>query len=351
MSERDSNATIEKKGLTRRQSLGIAGGVGAGLVLGRGLADVVVGGGTAEEAQAAGTCTLAPELTEGPFWEDERLNRSNVTGDRTGVPLTLMLNVIRADDGCAVAEGAWVDIWHCDAAGNYSDEPAGMGNDNTLGQTWLRGYQVTDSKGVVKFQTIYPGWYGGRAVHIHVRIRAFSGNKETYDFTTQLFFPQDVNNTVVASSGYDASGASTTNATDGIYAQGGSSTLLIPVSGSVGGGYTGEGTIALKGLPASGSVDAKLRSSKWVTRKGGTRALRLKLNVDEQVAASAKIKIGRKVLASKKVGALKPGGSRTFDVVVPDRVDAGKASLALVLTDTGANKRSVKRSVTIPRLA
>ncbi len=84
---------------------------------------------------SAASRSVAPQVTEGPFWEDERLNRSDIRGDRSGVPLSLTLTIVRSAGGCAIQPGTWVDIWHADPGGNYSDEPAGMGNDNTLAQT------------------------------------------------------------------------------------------------------------------------------------------------------------------------------------------------------------------------
>ena len=113
-------------------------------------------------------------MTEGPYWVEEQLNRSDIRQDpsngttKAGTPLTLQINVYQSNtSGCVPVSNAMVDIWHCDAAGLYSDEAA----NNTVGQKFLRGFQMTDSNGTVTFTTIYPGWYNGRAVHIHVRVR------------------------------------------------------------------------------------------------------------------------------------------------------------------------------------
>jgi protocatechuate 3,4-dioxygenase beta subunit len=112
-------------------------------------------------------CVVRPEMTVGPYFVDEKLNRADIRGDRTGTELQLTLRVYSVGSSCTPLVGAFVDIWHCDAAGLYSDVAA----EGTAGQTFLRGYQVTDSNGVVNFTTIYPGWYTSRAVHIHFKIR------------------------------------------------------------------------------------------------------------------------------------------------------------------------------------
>jgi len=141
------------------------------------------------EADAASTClTLAAQQTEGPYWVEENLNRSDIRTDpatgavRPGVLLTLTINVQEVNT-CAPLAGARVDLWHCDAGGTYSDESV----QNSSGKKYLRGYQVTDDSGNVQFTTIYPGWYGGRTVHIHVRVRTYNGSTMIGEFTAQFF--------------------------------------------------------------------------------------------------------------------------------------------------------------------
>src|SRR5262249_49294581 len=148
------------------------------------------------------------------------------------------LNVLRADDGCTPASGVQVDIWHCDAGGLYSDEAA----NGTVGRKFLRGYQITDTSGAVHFTTIYPGWYSGRTIHIHFRIRTFSGSTTTTNFTSQLFFDEAVNEQVLARAPYNSRGArDTTNAGDMIYTP--STRLVLSLDGS--GGYIGVFDVAL----------------------------------------------------------------------------------------------------------
>lgn len=154
---------------------------------------------------AFGQCATNPSQTQGPFWVDEMLNRSDIRSDPTtgilqqGVPLRLAINVSEIQSGvCSPVSGAYVDIWHCNALGAYSDVN-GSGNPNTLGQKWLRGYQVTDAHGNVRFLTIYPGWYMGRTVHIHFRIRKYQGATVTFNFTSQMYFDDAISDSLFAS--------------------------------------------------------------------------------------------------------------------------------------------------------
>jgi len=162
-------------------------------------------------------CVVKPELTEGPFFVDERLNRSDIRVDpsnnstRPGAQLRLSFRVSRVGAGgqCTALAGAMVDVWHCDAAGLYSDVSA----DNTVGQKFLRGFQTTDASGGCAFTTIYPGAYQGRSVHIHLKIRM-----DNRDFTSQLFFDDSFTSQVHANAPY-RSGSRTMNSADGIFRQ------------------------------------------------------------------------------------------------------------------------------------
>src|ERR1044072_1797122 len=140
---------------------------------------------TVEAADAIACVPTTPTVTEGPYWVDEKLFRSDIRTDpangiaRAGIPLTMTINVQNLSGGaCSALEGAYVDVWHCDAKGIYSDEQTynaggGTGQVNTSGKKFLRGYQITDGNGQGQFTTIYPGWYMGRTIHIHVRARTY----------------------------------------------------------------------------------------------------------------------------------------------------------------------------------
>lgn len=165
---------------------------------------------------------------------DEMLNRSDIRSDpatgavKDGVPLRLVLRVgAMAGSSCSALAGAMVDIWHCDALGVYSDtrDPA----QNTLGQKFLRGYQVTDANGAVQFQTIYPGWYQGRTVHIHFKIRTAGAGQQGREFTSQLYFDDRLSDQVFRQQPYASKGQNPVrNNADGIFRSGGDRLLLQP---------------------------------------------------------------------------------------------------------------------------
>jgi protocatechuate 3,4-dioxygenase beta subunit len=254
--------------LSRRQTLRLMGAAGATAVVAfasEPAARLVPAVRRSAVANAAILdCVVRPQLTEGPYFVDEKLNRSDIRTDPTtgnvsaGVPLILQFNVTGTGGGnCAPVPNAYVDIWHCDAAGAYSDVSNGAGQGNTSGRKYLRGYQVTDSNGEAQFTTIYPGWYSGRAVHIHFKIRLFSGSQETYEFTSQLFFNDTLSDQVYIQSPYNTRGTrNTRNSNDGIY-NGGGSQLLLTLTPS-GQGYAATFNIGLQGItgttPAPGAA-------------------------------------------------------------------------------------------------
>ncbi|TME75442.1 MAG: intradiol ring-cleavage dioxygenase [Chloroflexi bacterium] len=230
--------------LNRREVLALLGGSGAALLAACAPGVLAKPSPTAQPTSAAATtaaaaaspattlpsCIVRPAVTEGPYFVDEKLNRSDIRSDpasgavKAGAPLALTFLVSRVTgSACAALSGATVDIWHCDALGVYSD--ATDPSFNTKGQKFLRGYQTTDASGQVQFTTIYPGWYQGRAVHIHFKIRT-----TTSEFTSQLFFEDALNTQVFAQSPYSQKGTQgiMRNAADGIY----NSQLLLSVTKS-----------------------------------------------------------------------------------------------------------------------
>lgn len=186
------------------------------------------------------SCIVRPALAEGPYFVDTQLNRSDIRSDpstgvvKAGVPLVLRFVV--SSNGCTLLPGAMVDIWQCDAQGIYSGAQDRFAD--TRGQKWLRGHQITDAQGVAQFTTIYPGWYPGRTVHIHFKIRY-----QNRDFTSQLFFDDALSDRILANPPYLKAGTRTRNANDGIYRNGGSQ-LLLNVSQS-GAGYAATFEIGL----------------------------------------------------------------------------------------------------------
>jgi protocatechuate 3,4-dioxygenase beta subunit len=254
----DDEMTIDEQratpgaGIGRRRAIGLLGTLGAGTVTGCGNGS----SSSADEPSATPTpgvrpmptpgaldCVVTPAETEGPYFVDEKLNRSDIRVDPAtgaisdGLPLRLDLNVMRREGAsCAPLAGAVVDVWHCDAAGVYSDvnDPGFV----TVGRKFLRGYQVTDAQGKVEFMTIYPGWYQGRTVHIHFKIRSDPAAQRGYEFTSQLYFDDAVTDRVHAQPPYAARGVRTLrNDGDGIYRQGGSQ-LMVQLTPD-GAGYLG----------------------------------------------------------------------------------------------------------------
>jgi protocatechuate 3,4-dioxygenase beta subunit len=218
---------------TRRGLLRDATGAGVGLA-GLGLVGCELAGGdtTTEAATATDaatpSCTLSPELTEGPYYLDLDKIRRDITEDRPGLPLDLRVKVVDAST-CKAIEDAAVEIWHADAGGTYS----GFSQEGTEGKTYLRGVQLTGESGVARFLTVYPGWYAGRAIHIHLKThlggraagRTFRGGHTVH--TGQLFFNDSVSDRVVRLSPYSGrSGARVRNGEDSIYAEAGSGSLL-----------------------------------------------------------------------------------------------------------------------------
>jgi hypothetical protein len=218
--------------LSRRESLLKLGGLlaGAAAVTGieiadsAGATDAASGGaGPAGVASGAVTCVLAPEQTEGPYYLDDQKVRRTITEGKPGTPLALRLTVVDAST-CRPLRGAVVDVWHCDASGAYSGVQGSSG-------TFLRGIQRTDGKGLATFRTIYPGWYPGRTVHIHVKV-ALGGNVV---HTGQLYFPDAVTDAVYRRAPYSRRpDRDPRNAGDSIYRNGGKRSTLRLVKSSSG---------------------------------------------------------------------------------------------------------------------
>jgi protocatechuate 3,4-dioxygenase beta subunit len=225
---------------SRRGVLAWAGGFGlAALLPGcgeEGGGDAVVAPTTAATPTATGTapdCVLMPELTEGPYYLDLDLVRRDITEDRPGAPLELAVTVVDADS-CSPIAGAAVDVWHCDARGAYSGVQTDSG-------TFLRGIQTTGDDGVASFETVYPGWYQGRAVHIHVKVHV-GGDEE---HTGQLFFDDALTASVYEAEPYAERGEpDTPSDADGIYAQSEGSTIVAVER--AGDGYAGTVTLGVR---------------------------------------------------------------------------------------------------------
>lgn len=234
--------------LARRQVLGLLG-TGAGIAMiavHRPTSFVELVDATAHATDIP-ACVVRPQLTEGPFFVDEGLLRSDIRTDpsddsvRSGTRLRLDFTVLRLDDGsCLPFPGVLLDVWHCDAAGEYSDV-VGPGSD-TRGKKFLRGQQITDADGRAGFVTIYPGWYPGRTVHVHFKLRTDAG----LEYTSQLFFADALTDTIFSGGVYASRPErDVRNADDGIYLSGGSE-LVADVTSDGMGGYTASFALAVE---------------------------------------------------------------------------------------------------------
>jgi protocatechuate 3,4-dioxygenase beta subunit len=199
---------------------------------------------TAVDFDGLGSCPVIPEAAAGPFPNKSDLVRSDVTVGLPGHPMRLGLRVV--DRECVPIPGAKVEIWHADATGDYSDyEDSGSGKDEGAGTTFCRGVQVADDLGIVDFQTLYPGWYEGRAVHIHPRVHVDGGEV----LTSQIYFSDAYTESVYTVAPYDEFGSpDRTIANDGLAgnpAAEGTLLNLLPAKTGL-----GTGTVALLNLVA-----------------------------------------------------------------------------------------------------
>lgn len=236
--------TTRHQTMSRRVLLGSMGTMAAGSM---------VTTAKAQEDSAIPRCIAVPRQTEGPYYVDEQLQRPDIRHDptddstREGLPLQLTLTVSGiSGQHCTPLSGATVDLWHCDALGEYSDV-RDRRYDNR-GRQFLRGYQILDADGRAQFTTIYPGWYPGRTVHLHFKIRTENGQ----EFTSQLYFDDDLTDRVHQLTPYaanpfsDSGQRSTRNDNDRIYQRGDGERLMLELE-EYGDGMKGEFALGLVG--------------------------------------------------------------------------------------------------------
>lgn len=215
--------------LSRREALGLIGVSGAAILGGSSSLE-----GSTDRPFRLPACIVRPSQTEGPYFVDTKLNRTDIRSDPTdgsvceGAPLHLGFQVSQLNaSGCRPLAGALVDIWQCDAMGIYSGVEDINGLFDTVGKQFLRGHQVTDAEGIARFETIYPGWYRGRTVHIHFKIRTNPSAESGHDFTSQLYFDDSLTDRVLTGQPYAKNeGTRPRNPDDAIFRSGGDQLLL-----------------------------------------------------------------------------------------------------------------------------
>jgi protocatechuate 3,4-dioxygenase beta subunit len=207
---------------------------------------------TGAATAATPSCVVRPQQTEGPYFVDEQLNRSDIRFEpsdgsvKEGIPVRLVLHGSRiAGSICTPLSGAVVDVWQCDALGMYSDVQDINALFDTRGKKFLRGYQMTDTSGTAQFTTIYPGWYPGRTVHIHFKIRTDPAAQRSFEFTSQLYFDDAITDQVHAQVPYATKGQRPVkNDRDYIFRSGGDQLMLLLTNDAQ--GYIGTFDIGLQ---------------------------------------------------------------------------------------------------------
>ena len=239
----DNDDELVGRVLGRRQALAILGMSGVALAVAGS-----TGVASADPAECV-DCVAKPEMMEGPYFVDEGLNRSDIRSDPSdgsvseGTTFLLGLRVLQLSEGrCTPLPDAVVDLWQCDALGVYSD----VAQEGTTGRKFLRGYQVSDRAGRVRFTTILPGWYRGRTVHFHIKIQTTGTDGNPYEFTSQLYLTEEFKARYLTADPYAAKGEpDTTNAEDGIYTTDGVGDQMLLRPTRRGHGYTATFAIGL----------------------------------------------------------------------------------------------------------
>lgn len=225
-----SERTIKHPSVTRRQALGVLGAASGAVAVGCGdtPSSPSTSTSTTTTTSTNASCAVTPSETAGPYPSLTDMIRSDIREGLAGTALTLTVKVVNANSACTPVSNVQVEIWHCDQGGNYSQYGS------TTARTFYRGIQTTNSAGEATFITNYPGWYQGRATHIHIEATMNGRSVKV----SQIAFPESTNNVVHTSGVYAGRGVNpTTNLSDGIFADSLAAELVTP-AGSVAAGYT-----------------------------------------------------------------------------------------------------------------
>ncbi|HVT64471.1 MAG TPA: hypothetical protein VHD81_04915 [Mycobacteriales bacterium] len=305
---------------------------------------------------AVADCTLVTAGEEGPFFVDGLLERSDLRIDSAtgstidGVPLQLTLTF--NDSGCNnPLVGARVDIWSASPEGVYSDEQS----ESSLGHDYLRGYQITDSAGTVKFTTLYPGWYAGRTTHIHARIRTYSGSTMTSDFLTQYFFDPTSQSAILTEYADRDKTAFQARDTDRVYqsevAEGGANVLTI--TGNVTDGYVASFAGEIDATSTTGgasdtAVSARMLSATASRVSRTRRHVVVKFKAGERLTSKAVLVLDKKVVAQTATKS-DAKGNHTVVIAINNSVGHGSGHVYVACKDTVGNYRNLHHKVHIPR--
>jgi protocatechuate 3,4-dioxygenase beta subunit len=229
--------SIEDRALSRGALIKAAGGAGLAVAFGARVRDAF-----GADAATAATCVLTPEVTEGPYWIDTKLTRRDIREGKAGLPLVLAFTVVNAKT-CKPIRNADVEIWHCDAEGNYSGFEGGA----HTGTRYLRGHQRSNAAGVATFLTVFPGWYPGRTPHIHMKVHV---GADRVVHTGQVFFNEAITAAVYKQAPYSSHGRyDTSHARDMIFGEAGGARAVVRLAKRPGGarGYLGRIVIGVAG--------------------------------------------------------------------------------------------------------
>lgn len=292
---------------------------------------------TLEESKNALACSVTNTETEGTFPTKTPASyvRSNIVGDRTGVAFTMNIYIMNTNGNCAAYQGVLVDVWHCDKDGNYSQYGGTtMQPTNYTAYNFLRGRQTTDANGLVSFTSIFPGWYQGRATHIHVHIYKADG---TSLLVTQIAFPEGTNSAVYnvnvngSSYGYTKGMTGYTyNANDNVFSDG-TSNEMSTVVGSLSGGYVLTHTIYVAGATAA-------------TQEISEKNFRIEQNYPNPVGAETVFPIDLKETSTVSIDLYEISGRRVVQVLDKQRLSAGSQKISM-------NRNMLKQGVYMAKIS
>lgn len=301
-----------------------------------------------KEDTALPNCTVTNSETAGPFPTllPASLITSNIVGDRTGVPFTINIVVKNVNGNCGPLQGALVDIWHCDKDGNYSEYGgSGMQPTNYTNYHFLRGRQTTDANGLVTFTSIFPGWYTGRATHIHVHIYNSLG---TSLLITQIAFPEGSNSAVATVNASTANGYTkgmsgyTYNASDNVFSDG-TSNEMSAITGSISAGYTLDWETYVA-APVTTGIGAQTAESQFQLRQNYPNPCHDTTKIPVTLREAADVRISLGTVDGRTISNLSPGtlaaGEQIIDLDISGLAEGLYVYTVKISNSSGTFKQS-----------